>query len=739
MVFLFFRNGFFILFLLATFSSTGFSARSDFRFCQKQVNSKNLFPENVSAKLELVRIVFEKGISKSRIFRDFVRANTIDDISFKYQFFPLEILKKQYTVEKGFTPDFVDDAIRGASLEEDCLVLMNIFHQHYYDDLNQAGNSLFPKIIEFIPNDSDMDKLLKTMERESHAPKHQSGLYLVSVFYHDHFYENKNSESIFLPDTTEILNSFSENSLRFENKEVFRFLGDKQKLIDMLFEQGVIQSELLKNFILGNNRDNILFYYNFQSTEDVKYILRTNGLNPDYVEHVMDDPHAYRFLLLENAEKHYCGDINKFSDTLRYHLSMGRDIDIKIAGLTEMLINSEDVRKNLFDGFVDNHESERGFYAIFVSFALQTNHSQTSQDGSELQTQIYLPYDVQPRMFFFEGDKNRLAQEVQSQGFSQSSIFQEFIDKNQIQNIEFKYCFISQKVLEKVILFETKQFPSVDDFISGNLTEFQRKYLKKEFYYDYLSDYDRFSKFNVRKYCNSKCRVFHPTIIELLIKNAHTTDLLTPGFSNLESERGVYLVAAFFDSVDLIAIYPHRRKLKKKLKIWGPNKKSFMDKLLPQTKEILGLSGINCQQGFGPSSHASEMLEREDLSLVSNEMNISAVVSPLDQVGSGHDSVDPTEFENTMNALKCQFIQRFKALEFLSILDGGEGESRCKAMGQEAFDAFKALGAVSSEAFELLQEVVEALREDLSDGYVRSRSVEYALDGVGDRNIVWYR
>ena len=63
MVFLFFRNGFFILFLLATFSSTGFSARSDFRFCQKQVNSKNLFPENVSAKLELVRIVFEKGIS----------------------------------------------------------------------------------------------------------------------------------------------------------------------------------------------------------------------------------------------------------------------------------------------------------------------------------------------------------------------------------------------------------------------------------------------------------------------------------------------------------------------------------------------------------------------------------------------------------------------------------------------------------------------------------------------------
>jgi hypothetical protein len=40
------------------------------------------------------------------------------------------------------------------------------------------------------------------------------------------------------------------------------------------------------------------------------------------------------------------------------------------------------------------------------------------------------------------------SQEVQSQGFSQSSIFQEFIDKNQIQNIEFKYCFISQKVLE---------------------------------------------------------------------------------------------------------------------------------------------------------------------------------------------------------------------------------------------------------------------------------------------------
>jgi hypothetical protein len=51
-------------------------------------------------------MVLKNGVSEFQIFKYFLYAYGIVDLSFKYIFFSASLLKKKYTKEKGFTSTY---------------------------------------------------------------------------------------------------------------------------------------------------------------------------------------------------------------------------------------------------------------------------------------------------------------------------------------------------------------------------------------------------------------------------------------------------------------------------------------------------------------------------------------------------------------------------------------------------------------------------------------------------------
>lgn len=71
-----------------------------------------------------------------------------------------------------------------------------------------------------------------------------------------------------------------------------------------------------------------------------------------------------------------------------------------------------------------------------------------------------------------------------------------------------------------------------------------------------------------------------------------------------------------------------------------------------------------------------------------------------------------------------------------AILDKGEVEKSCKAIGQEIFDRYKQEAGGSTEAGKVTaKKICEALREYAPDGKLRKQYIEHAWNGIGDS--VW--
>jgi hypothetical protein len=577
MIILFFRNVFFILGFITIFSFSSFSATK--------------FSENEELKLELVRIVLEKGIAKSLLFRDFVCANNLNDISFKYTFFSYCLLERNYNEQKGFTDSFIRDAIEGFPVERDSFQLLAIFYRDYHAEMQRfvSGELMFPKITEFVSNDSEMDMLLKKADLESKDPEQNRGLYLISVYYKDAMLEALNQrdhlpiEDVpYLPCPDLLLNSLLENPIRPGRKEMIEFYGNKQELINLIFESGIIRSDLLRKFILGNDSDNIVFYFNFQSPEDLSYLLNGNEVSVDLASHIIDEPEMYTSFLLDKIENFYEGNVDKVGQSIKHHQSESRSIEIHILGLMEMFPNREDVRE-VFNGHSnDDHANEKGFYVIFVSFRVEFNRHQILEDKEKLRINAYFPNSLRPRMFDFMGSKDKLIKKISSEGITKSKIFLDFINFNEKKDIVFKYCFISEKFLGNIFPSDEKYSNSVNRLVSGDASNIEIIFLRKEFYYDYGYDIEKFFASESREHCNSKCRIFHPAILELLKKDASTTNLLMSHASDLESERGVYLISAFFVPTDKKSNLPKRRGDKDRRLVSEENKERFMDKLFPR-------------------------------------------------------------------------------------------------------------------------------------------------------------
>lgn len=73
-----------------------------------------------------------------------------------------------------------------------------------------------------------------------------------------------------------------------------------------------------------------------------------------------------------------------------------------------------------------------------------------------------------------------------------------------------------------------------------------------------------------------------------------------------------------------------------------------------------------------------------------------------------------------------------------SILDNGEGQKKCKAIGQKAFDEFKKNANGNTwTAKEAVQNICDSLVSFATDGKLRKQYVERAWDGIGDDNWRW--
>jgi len=104
------------------------------------------------------------------------------------------------------------------------------------------------------------------------------GLYYVSVVYRDPSAH----------DSAKLLENLLRDSLRFKPKEKLPFLGDKQKLIDMIFDIRLVKCVLLKHFISGNRQSNISFHFNFYPVEDLIYMLRHTRVEDKSINDIID-------------------------------------------------------------------------------------------------------------------------------------------------------------------------------------------------------------------------------------------------------------------------------------------------------------------------------------------------------------------------------------------------------------------------------------------------------------------
>ena len=88
-------------------------------------------------------------------------------------------------------------------------------------------------------NNAACFRYLSAFDARDHVPINVPGLYCISAVY-------KNSHHA----DPELLQSLLENSLKFKAQKKHLFCGDKERLIDKIFQEGLIKSSLFKNFII---------------------------------------------------------------------------------------------------------------------------------------------------------------------------------------------------------------------------------------------------------------------------------------------------------------------------------------------------------------------------------------------------------------------------------------------------------------------------------------------------------
>jgi len=560
MIRLFFKNVFFILFFVTIFSIDGFSA-------------KTKVLDHLSAKMEIQETVLKYGVSGSQIFKDFVYANSLLNLSFKYIFCSASFLKKKYTIEKGFSPTFIDDVIEGTASEKDSLLLLKMIYKNYLSDIDKLGKSqcLFPRICEFAPNNYDFYRGLRNADQGDRDPKKNPGLYYVSVVYRDPNAHN----------SAKLLENLLRDSLRFKPKEKLPFLGDKQKLIDMIFDIGLVKCVLLKYFISGNRQSNISFHFNFYPVENLIYMLRHTRVKDKLINDIIDSSSdcisddIFTQEVSQFFQKSYNARYYELMIQMQYYMSQFRSADLKIVGLMEMFLNTERVREILANDSID--AQARGLYVVFVSFFVNNQDYQSSLE-------LYVPNYTDFRMqYILHSDKTELIEKIKSEGISQSKIFKEFIDQdnNRMEDVFFTYFFIPKDALDRIFPCGTEDCPSANDFVLGNFNKLQKDFLRKEFYWEYYVDYDIWSKSGQTITCTSQFRHLCPYILELLKKDSVTASMVSNGCPNLESEEGIYLVSAHFKPLDIKPFYPKRRKIKHPPKSWKPNHERLTKRLVP--------------------------------------------------------------------------------------------------------------------------------------------------------------
>jgi len=559
---LFFRNISFIYVFLSIFTTDGFSA-------------KKVYPDHIKSKFSFLNAITEQGISRSDIFEIFSHRN-LKDVSFRYTFLPLSYLKKEYTTERGFSSDFAEDAVRGFTSEKDSLRLLQVFYKSYQKDMNELGQQSkrsFPRILEFVPNTKSFFNVF-ALSGITDNPPYKLGLYCVSVFY-------KDSNNI----DTGLLQYLLENSLKFRPEKKRTFLGDKQKLKEIVLQEGLLKSRMMKNFILGNDIESIHFYFTFQTDEDLIYNLRRAGLSDGVISTLCSENNIdYRDFFQSRAsdlfDTGYRSNLKTVHSQMMYYSICNRPVTIIVPGLLQVLISNEYLRQTLND----DQGTKKGVYFIFAGFACDADQVSTLLP-------IYLPYPEDNLMILIEHysdaddeKKKELIDQIYSLGITKSSIFQEYIEKNELKKIFFEFMFISKSTLEKIFPCGVGDCPSADKLLSRNINESNRVYLKKELYYSYLIDFDSWKASGFSK---ALC----PNVLELLTKNPVTTDLINPGCKDLDSEEGLYLVHAFHRVHDNEnAVYPKRRKPPEN---WRSDRVSIMSKLSPQLyDEVEGLSSV---------------------------------------------------------------------------------------------------------------------------------------------------
>lgn len=101
---------------------------------------------------------------------------------------------------------------------------------------------------------------------------------------------------------------------------------------------------------------------------------------------------------------------------------------------------------------------------------------------------------------------------------------------------------------------------------------------------------------------------------------------------------------------------------------------------------------------------------------------------------SSHPEISPE-----LSPSEQKYAERLSSISPLeSILDMGEEERKCKEIGQEIFNQFKAENdGKSSEGKAAVQRICNAVAFMTTDGALRKQYIERAWDGIGDDNWRW--
>jgi hypothetical protein len=99
-----------------------------------------------------------------------------------------------------------------------------------------------------------------------------------------------------------------------------------------------------------------------------------------------------------------------------------------------------------------------------------------------------------------------------------------------------------------------------------------------------------------------------------------------------------------------------------------------------------------------------------------------------------HANENPVELDNSLE----KYVTKLSNLPLNSIIDRGEGEKKCREIGQSIFDKYKKQSRGDSLAGrEAVVTVCDNIAFSAIDGRLRKQYIERAWDGIGDKSWSW--